>query len=203
LINNRQGGRRRGRGGGGRTPNMNPSPGNRQDSRQRGNAAQLLEKYKGMARDAQMQGDRVQSEYYHQFADHYYRILNETRARYEEQRRQRGDGGYDADEDEDQEEMAAGHDVRDRFGGDEVEARETEDRREPRPQGNGEYRARRSRPRSADEDMADQSGERIAADSLPPAISPAASDDGAEEPRAPRRRARRPRDAGEEIAPAA
>ena len=38
---------------------MNPGAGNRQDNRQRGNAAQLLEKYKGLARDAQMQGDRV------------------------------------------------------------------------------------------------------------------------------------------------
>jgi hypothetical protein len=45
LINNRQGGRRRGRGGGGGGPprSNNPGPGNRQDNRQRGNAAQLLE----------------------------------------------------------------------------------------------------------------------------------------------------------------
>ena len=57
-------------------------PGNRQDNRQRGNAAQLLEKYKNMARDAQLAGDRVQSEYYLQFADHYYRMLGESRARY-------------------------------------------------------------------------------------------------------------------------
>ena len=58
MINNRQGGRRRGRGG-----QRGQSPGgNRQDNRQRGNAAQLLEKYKNMARDAQLAGDRVQSE---------------------------------------------------------------------------------------------------------------------------------------------
>ena len=99
MINNRQGGRRRGRGGGGGGPprSNNPGPGNRQDNRQRGNAAQLLEKYKGLARDAQMQGDRVQTEYYLQYADHYFRVLNESRARFEEQRRQRDD--Y-ADEDE-------------------------------------------------------------------------------------------------------
>ena len=84
---------------------MNPGAGNRQDNRQRGNAAQLLEKYKGLARDAQMQGDRVQTEYYLQFADHYYRILNENRARFEEQRRQRGEA-YDASYDEeDQDEL--------------------------------------------------------------------------------------------------
>ena len=91
MINNRQsGGRRRGRGGGGGggpPRSNNPGPGNRQDNRQRGNAAQLLEKYKGLARDAQMQGDRVQTEYYLQFADHYFRVLNESRARFEEQRR--------------------------------------------------------------------------------------------------------------------
>ncbi len=181
---------------------MNAGAGNRQDNRQRGNAAQLLEKYKGMARDAQMQGDRVQSEYYLQFADHYYRILNENRARYEEQRRQQG--GYDAaDEDEDQDELEAAAGPRDREARDDGEGREVEERREPRRQGNGEYRARRPRPR--DEDEYGDEGERIAADSLPPAIAIAAdaAEDEAEEPRPSRRRPRRPRDAGEEIAPAA
>jgi hypothetical protein len=102
LINNRQGGRRRGRGGGPRSPNQGPNPGNRQDNRSRGNAAQLLEKYKSLARDAQMQGDRVQSEYFLQFAEHYYRVLNENRARFEEQSRQRGDYYSDGDEDQDE-----------------------------------------------------------------------------------------------------
>jgi len=46
----------------------------------------LLEKYKTLARDAQMQGDRVNTEYYLQFADHYFRVLSENRARFEEQR---------------------------------------------------------------------------------------------------------------------
>jgi hypothetical protein len=91
LINNRQGGRRRGRGGQ-RGQSLGGQPGgNRQDNRQRGNAAQLLEKYKSMARDSQLAGDRVQSEYYLQFAEHYFRVLSESRARFEEQnpRRQR------------------------------------------------------------------------------------------------------------------
>ena len=104
MINNRQGGRRRGRGGGGGGPprSNNPGPGNRQDNRQRGNAAQLLEKYKSLARDAQLSGDRVQSEYYLQFADHYFRVLSESRARFEEQnpRRQRDDDLDDEDGDE-------------------------------------------------------------------------------------------------------
>ena len=65
------------------------SGGNRQDNRQRGNAAQLLEKYKSLARDAQLAGDRVQTEYYLQFADHYFRVLEDSRSRFEEQQAQR------------------------------------------------------------------------------------------------------------------
>ncbi|MFL6843308.1 MAG: DUF4167 domain-containing protein [Allosphingosinicella sp.] len=111
MINNRQNGRRRGRGGGGpRSPSQPPNVGNRQDNRSRGNAAQLLEKYKSLARDAQLQGDRVQSEYWLQFAEHYYRVLNENRARFEEQRRTRDDYGSDEDEDQDEGMVADGDD---------------------------------------------------------------------------------------------
>ena len=89
LINNRQAGRRnRGRNNNGRPQGGNRGGGdngNRIDSRARGNAAQLLEKYKNMARDAQMAGDRVNAEYYLQFADHYFRVLADNRARQEEQ----------------------------------------------------------------------------------------------------------------------
>jgi len=87
-MNNRQNGRRRGRGGQQARNGQPGAPdrGNRLDNRARGNAAQLLEKYKNLARDAQMQGDRVNTEYYLQFADHYFRVLNENRARFEEQR---------------------------------------------------------------------------------------------------------------------
>ena len=81
MINNRQN-RRRGRG-----PR---NSGNRNDNRSRGNATQLLDKYKGLARDAQMSGDRVQQEYYLQFADHYFRVLEEFNAKKEEQQHQRG-----------------------------------------------------------------------------------------------------------------
>ena len=94
MINNRQqNGRRRGRGGQGGQGGQGsqggqrqgrPDLGNRIDNRARGNAAQLLEKYKTLARDAQQSGDRVLAEYYLQFADHYFRVLAETRARFEE-----------------------------------------------------------------------------------------------------------------------
>jgi hypothetical protein len=95
LINNRQAGRRnRGRNngrpnGGG---NRGGDNGNRIDNRARGNAPQLLEKYRNMARDAQLAGDRVSTEYYLQFADHYFRVIADNRARQEEQQGQQGQG---------------------------------------------------------------------------------------------------------------
>jgi len=107
LINNRQAGRRRGRGGngnGGNAPRQGGQGrgdnGNRIDSRARGNASQLYEKYKNMAADSQRQGDRVNTEYYLQFADHYFRVLSDQRGRFEEQpqRRQQFDDN-DGDED--------------------------------------------------------------------------------------------------------
>ncbi len=102
LLNNRQPGRRRGRTG--QRPQGNSGrgqeQGNRIDNRARGNAPQMLEKYKALARDAQMQGDRVITEYYLQFADHYFRVVAEMRARQEETRRQRDDWqGDDSDQD--------------------------------------------------------------------------------------------------------
>jgi hypothetical protein len=102
LLNNRQPGRRRGRTGQRPQGNngRNQEQGNRIDNRARGNAPQMLEKYKALARDAQMQGDRVITEYYLQFADHYFRVVAEMRARQEETRRQRDDWqGEDADQD--------------------------------------------------------------------------------------------------------
>ncbi|WP_439649538.1 DUF4167 domain-containing protein [Hephaestia mangrovi] len=98
-MNNRQAGRRRGRGGGGQRSQGNPNSNSRIDNRQRGNANQLYEKYKNLARDAQMAGDRVNTEYYLQFADHYFRVLNENKSRFEENRRQREEA--DADDETD------------------------------------------------------------------------------------------------------
>ena len=196
---------------------MGGQPGNRQDNRQRGNAAQLLEKYKSLARDAQLAGDRVQTEYYLQYADHYFRVLGENRARFEDQRRQRGD---ESDEDE----------------GEEFEAAETEAADEERPERGGRgdrFNRDRQQPRGRDreprryrdERNADQSDEDEAAaarvngadddslplDVLPPAIgadgpSSVAIDTDDEEPAPkPRRRTRAPRpaDGDDEVAPAA
>jgi hypothetical protein len=227
LINNRQNGRRRGRGGGGpRSPNQPGNISNRQDNRSRGNAAQLLEKYKSLARDAQMQGDRVQSEYWLQFADHYYRVLNENRARFEDQRPRRDDFASDEDEDQDEGVHAEGDDGddrEDRDDGDVRDVREPRDdarnryegrerpRREYREERNGEGRNFRPRRDRDDQPRGDarqaqpeaDGGERISLDVLPPAIAVIEGDAPA---KAPRRRTRRPRedDAGDaEIAPAA
>ena len=131
MITNRQNGRRRGRGGSGPRPsNQSPTQGNRQDNRNRGNAAQLLEKYKSLARDAQMQGDRVQAEYYLQFAEHYFRVLNESRARFEEQRPRRDDYYGDEDDGEDGNDMSADGDDGDDQMSDEREERQPPRRRE-------------------------------------------------------------------------
>ena len=208
MINNRQGGRRRGRGGQ-RGQNLGGQPGNRQDNRQRGNAAQLLEKYKSMARDSQLAGDRVQTEYYLQYADHYFRVLSENRARFEEQnpRRQR-DEEMDEDEGEGEEELA---EVADETLSDERPQRQDRGDR-------GERFNRRDRPRREDREMrtarnsedgedgqANGGGETIPFDVLPPAIGRDDSDSTEEEPKRPRRRTRAPRaaDGDDEVAPAA
>lgn len=86
MNNNRGNNRRRGRG------NRQQNGGqqlNRIDSRARGNAPQLLEKYRKLAHDAHLNGDRVQAEYYLQFADHYFRVIADQRLRQEEQRGRR------------------------------------------------------------------------------------------------------------------
>ena len=206
MINNRQGGRRRGRGQ--RGQNLGGQPGNRQDNRQRGNAAQLLEKYKNMARDAQLAGDRVQTEYYLQYADHYFRVLSENRARFEDQRRQRGE---DVDEDEGEEELVETADA------------EAGEEREPRRERFNRRDRDRDRPRrfereeraSEDSDEEAEPASRMNGrdDSLPlDVLPPAIGADGPaavaadEEPAAPkpRRRSRqRPAEGEEEGAPAA
>ena len=124
-MRNQQQGRRRGRGGP-RPPQqggiVRPDAGNNRQggNRSTGNAAQMLEKYKTLARDATQSGDRITAEYYFQYADHYFRVLNENRPRFEDrqpQQQQRSqqrdwqdrggadadtDGGYDASQGEDE-----------------------------------------------------------------------------------------------------
>lgn len=192
--------------------------GNRQDNRQRGNAAQLLEKYKSMARDAQLAGDRVQAEYYLQFADHYFRMLGDARPRIDEQKRARDDD--DQDDGEDRMESDSDNDDDSEVEGDTDEqpqrrVRPTNDRSEPRrdrptnDRGTERSEPRRNRPngRARDDDnrgrepARDDNDERIDFAVLPPAIG---TDDDNREPTSsadveaeqesprPRRRVRRP-----------
>lgn len=83
-MNTNRNNRRRGRGN--RQQGGNGAQLNRIDSRARGNAPQMLDKYKKLAQDAQHHGDRVQMEYYLQFADHYFRVIADNKARQDEQR---------------------------------------------------------------------------------------------------------------------
>ena len=217
MIDNRQGGRRRGRGG--QRPQGNPGRpggggGNRIDNRARGNAQQLHEKYKNLARDAQMAGDRVTTEYYLQFADHYFRVLNENRARFEDQRRQReeSDEEFEGEDGEREEFEARDHGQRrdrDRDRGDRNNFRRDDERRERQPEqpaeaageaaaaseprgdgDEGQRRARRPR-RPRDDREGNEPVEAFDADRLPPSI--AVDNSAADEQPAPRRRGRRPR----------
>ena len=218
-MNNRQGGRRRGRGGPRPQGMSGNAGGNARDNRQRGNAAQLLEKYKSMARDAQLAGDRVQTEYYLQFADHYFRVLSETRSRFEEQRRGRDD--FEDDEDLDDEGMEAEVEDRQEARQDQRQDQRQDRRREraerperteraergDRNEGDGEgrrerfaredrepRRPRRERFNGPDREAGEVEAPRIALDTLPPAIGvteqTSASAGQGEEEEAPRPRRR-------------
>jgi hypothetical protein len=162
-----------------------------------------------MARDSQLAGDRVQTEYYLQFAEHYFRVLSESRARFEEQnpRRQRDDD--DGDEDDGEEQYAdtdaeatsdRGEERQER--GERPDRGERFSRRKPARRGDGEERAGRDDSETAHVN----GGETIPFDALPPAIGRNEGDgESAEEERPrPRRRARaaRPAEGDEEIAPA-
>jgi Domain of unknown function (DUF4167) len=211
LINNRQAGRRRGRGGQqrqqGGSPGRGPESGNRIDNRARGNAAQLLEKYKNLARDAQMQGDRVNLEYYLQFADHYFRVLADTRARQEEanpgrtQQPRERNAGDDFDEDfEGDAEATAEADRRESMN-DRVDGQDYRGNSNGNGNGNGYDRQRDDRPRQDrnnqdrqrnDRPQQDRMGQdrqdRPQRDPRPVEAAPqAAAPRTEDEPRAPRR----------------
>ena len=52
------------------------------------NASKLIEKYNNLAREALSSGDKILSESYYQFSDHYLRVLNEK------EKNQNQDGKY-------------------------------------------------------------------------------------------------------------
>jgi hypothetical protein len=188
---------------------------NRQDNRQRGNAAQLLEKYKSLARDSQLAGDRVQTEYYLQYADHYFRILEESRSRYEDQQGQGQGQRRRRDEDDDEmdgdEEMSGEDNSQDEDDAEPVrqqqQQRPRRERFERSERTERTERPERAEPRRANgarRDEEPEGEERIALGVLPPAIG-APDEAQEEEAPKPRRRARKPRAESndDEIAPAA
>ena len=213
MINNRQNGRRRGRGGGGGGPRQGGGgqgqrdSGNRIDSRARGNAAQLLEKYRNMARDAQMSGDRVNTEYYLQFADHYFRVLADQRGRADDQQprqRQRDDfdqfgGSFDTGFDGGDDYSDEGETIRaeEQPRGNEAEARAPRDtRRDERRPRDGQREGQRDGNVRQEARNDYRRDERQPAEAAPRAVEPAndfaAPAEDAGEPR--RRRSRKPRE---------
>jgi len=115
LNQNRNNNRRRGRGNN-RGGQGGGNQGNRIDSRARGNAPQMLEKYRKLAHDASLNGDRVQTEYYLQFADHYFRVIADMRTQKDEPRprrdneREQSSSYYEPDDYEDAEDSRDGRD---------------------------------------------------------------------------------------------
>lgn len=184
MNNNRNTNNRR-RGRGNRNQGGN-GQGNRIDSRARGNAPQLLDKYKKLAQDAQHNGDRVQAEYYLQFADHYFRVIADNRVRQDEHRGdQRGGRRDERDQDD--------------FDTDDEDDGDDRRRFEPRERDSRPERPRRERPRDDrfDEGDTDQPGRNrsdVAAASEGPSFEPGDNPftrDAREE--RPRQRTPRPR----------
>ena len=60
-----------------RRPNFKRSNNYSSKGRNKGNVTQLYNKYLKLAKDTFSAGDRIQAEYYYQFTDHYYRLMQE------------------------------------------------------------------------------------------------------------------------------
>jgi hypothetical protein len=207
--NNRNNNRRRGRNnrgpGGG-------NQGNRIDSRARGNAPQMLEKYKKLAHDASLNGDRVQTEYYLQFADHYFRVIADTRSQNEPRPRRddREQDDFEGDGEYEDNSNRRGRDSRDNREADEaIEGRQAsegedvaqDDEENPfvadtRPRRNNRARNGRAGNANGADERAEQPATGLDPSSLPPAIGADSNTEDQEEAPRPRRRVRKPRDAG-------
>jgi hypothetical protein len=99
----------------------------------------MLDKYRKLAQDAQHNGDRVQAEYYLQFADHYFRVIADSRPRTEDGRGQnRNDRDFSNDEDGDEDDLDG------QRGGQQGRQREERQQRDDRPR---DDRPRDDRPR--------------------------------------------------------
>lgn len=213
-MNNRQSGRRRGRNNNGNNNNRSQSGGrggvdqaNRIDSRARGNAAQMIEKYRNLARDAQLSGDRVQTEYYLQFADHYFRVLSDFRIRQEEKAAANGqERSHDRSREIRGVEDFDGHDDSDfeaetpeRGESERESSRDNRERTERRDEDDGHRgnrpRERGNNRRDRDEDRGNRADARDGAGDAAPHGGSETSDEASPAPRASRRGPRRARPA--------
>ena len=69
-----------------RRPNFKRSNNNYSSKgRNKGNVTQQYNKYLKLAKDTFSAGDRIQAEYYYQFTDHYYRLMQELGINLDEQ----------------------------------------------------------------------------------------------------------------------
>ena len=60
-----------------RRPNFKRNNNYSSKTRNKGNVTQQYNKYLKLAKDTFSAGDRIQAEYYYQFTDHYYRLMQE------------------------------------------------------------------------------------------------------------------------------
>jgi hypothetical protein len=193
---------------------------NQIDNRARGNAAQMLEKYKKLAQDAQFNGDRVNAEYHLQFADHYFRVLADFRGRQEArqeqqgERRPRDDARDDNRDDWQNDDRTPNYDRSPNYddppssGNDDAEDSSDEETNDREPRGQqrdmrarrperGERSGNRGPRRHHSEDMDDTpAGLDLAV--LPPSIAISSDEDDAAEKPARQPRARRAKAAGDE-----
>ena len=68
-----------------RRPNFKRNKNYSSKSRNKGNVTQQYNKYLKLAKDTFSAGDRIQAEYYYQFTDHYYRLMQELGINLEDQ----------------------------------------------------------------------------------------------------------------------
>ena len=68
-----------------RRPNFKRNNNFSSKGRNKGNVTQQYNKYLKLAKDTFTAGDRIQAEYYYQFTDHYYRLMQELGINLEDQ----------------------------------------------------------------------------------------------------------------------
>ena len=173
-------------------PNRNQTfDSNGPEGRVRGTAQQVHDKYLALARDAQVSGDRILTENFLQFAEHYFRVLNDSTDPDENRDRQRLSGDDrqvrsqdDSDGDEADEEGQAAHGggppAQVNGGGRERPHRREDYRRDERPRFQDRRSGRDERPAEAVETgIGDEGREKSVRDTETSAAEPSGGESGA------------------------